>query len=189
MCNSWQDCPNFSTCEQLQLNLYNQELRNSNTAELRSNSPGAVVLSFQSISQFVDYHSQKIEADLELYQNPVPQNSVNVCHFNSFTEEDLGSDVTVFVTNSVNFAEILVWSIRGTWDGCNAVSIKEPDSTAIEAVADLFEIEFGIKAEFCQSGDFCCIPRSKYPKKILEAITGETWSEKSIFVNFFCRFN
>lgn len=101
---------------------------------------------------------------------------------NSFDEEDLDSETTVFIINSLHFAEKLAWSTRGSWDGGNAVSIKNPGHTAIETIVDLFEVEFGIEVEFCQSGDFCCDPRSGDPKKIHTLTVGETGAGKSIFI-------
>lgn len=81
MCNTWENCPNFSTCERLLLDWRNEELRNSLPFGLQPKPHDFLesVIGFQSSSQLVDFYSGRspaVEVALNIYPGAAFQDSV-----------------------------------------------------------------------------------------------------------------
>lgn len=89
----------------------------------------------------------------------------------------------VFITNCMAFAKDLAWATRGRWDGFNAISISNPDAAAMETIANLFEADFGYKAEFCRVGDVCFLPNLTV-SQIIDALLKDRVSREQGEVEF-----
>lgn len=70
------------------------------------------------------------------------------------TEQNTGKLTILF--SSALVAKEAAYMLRSNWDGVNAVTIRQPDSTAIHNAVDLLKLELGREQiEFCKTGECC----------------------------------